>query len=63
MSDITGTALAQALDQAVAAYQRHFGRPRTIEKLKHMVARAEEAQRISDDATARLGDPARRAAE
>mgnify|MGYP000190262911 CR=1 FL=1 len=60
MSDLK---LAQDLDAAVAAYQRHYGRIRTIEKLSHMLRSREEAQRVSDDATQRQGAPVPRAAE
>lgn len=64
MSDgTTGTEVTQALDAALAAYQRHFGRLRTIEKLDHMAASRREAQRLMQDAEARSGTPTRRAAE
>lgn len=63
MSDITETELAQKLDQAVAAYQRHFGRPRTMAKLEQMLAVRKEAQRVADTATEHVGTPMPRAAE
>lgn len=56
-----GTELAQALDQAFAAYARHYGRHRAMERLRLMLARAYEAQRILDEAEAKVGTP--RAAE
>ena len=55
--------LVQDLDAAVAAYQRHYGRIRTIEKLSHMLKSREEAQRIADEATQRQGAPVPKAAE
>lgn len=58
-----GTELSQALDAAVAAYQRNYGRPRTIEKLRHMLDRAVEAQRVMDAGIERIGTPVPRAAE
>lgn len=63
MSDITDTELAQALDQAVAAYQRFHGRLRTIAKLQQMLDAREAAQRLMDDAIERAGKPTPRAAE
>lgn len=44
--DMQGIAISQKLDAAVADYQRYYGRLQTIERLKHMQARAEEAQRV-----------------
>lgn len=64
MSD--GTAahkLAQDLDAALAAYQRHYGRPRTMERLRLMLARGYEAQRIMDEAIAAQGGQTTKAAE
>ena len=64
MSD--GTAahkLAQDLDAAIAAYQRTHGRPATIARLRHMLERAETAQRFMDDAMARMGSTNPRAPE
>lgn len=63
MTDTTETELAQALEQKVADYQRHFGRLRTIEKLEHMVASRKAAQLLVDNSKARQGDPMPRAAE
>lgn len=64
MSDGTqSTELAQALDAALAACQRHFGRERTMAKLEHMLDRSIKAQRIVDDAKAAAGAPLPRAAE
>ena len=51
MSDITDTELAQALDIAYAAYLRRVGRPRAMERLRHMLMRSYAAQQISDEAT------------
>lgn len=63
MSDGTlNTTIAQDLDAAVAAYQRQFGRERTIEKLAHMLAARQAAQRLSDEAKDRIGF-SKRAAE
>jgi len=62
------TELAQALDQAYAAYKRSVGRPRGMERLRHMLARDYAAQVLIDDAKRaaggddnwkRLGDEAR----
>lgn len=64
MSDGTeATKLAQDLDAALAAYQRHFGRPRTMAKLEQMLAARKEAQRIADTATEQADTPIARAAE
>lgn len=63
MTDIAETELAQKLDAALAAYQRHFGRPRTMAKLEHMLAARKEAQRVADTATDQVGSPIARAAE
>lgn len=64
MSDGTqATELAQALDAAVAAYQRHFGRPATLARLQHMLARAEAAQRVVEQAKDAMGSTIPRAAE
>ena len=49
------TELAQALDAAFAAYQRKYGRGRAMERLRLMLARAYEAQRILDEANGRIG--------
>ncbi len=54
---------AQELDSAVAGYQRVHGRPRTIEKLRQMIASREAAQRLMDEAIDRAGTPSRKAAE
>lgn len=63
MSDVTdGIKLAKDLDAALAAYQRQFGRERTIEKLAHMLAARQAAQRLSDEAKDRIGF-SKRAAE
>ena len=56
------TKLAQDLDAALAAYQRQFGRERTIEKLAHMLTARQAAQRLSDEAKDRIGF-SKRAAE
>jgi len=61
MSDI-GTKLAQSLDQAFAAYQHHYGRHRATERLRLMLARAYEAQRILDEANGRIGGESKREA-
>lgn len=58
-----GTEVTQALDAALAAYQRHYGRARAIERLQLMLARAEEAQRVTDETFERIGTVVRRAAE
>lgn len=50
-----GTELSQALDAAFAAYQRHYGRPRAMERLRLMLARAYEAQRVLEEANGRIG--------
>lgn len=63
MPDVAETKLAHELDTAVADYQRHFGRERTIEKLAHMLASRQAAQRILDEAKAGAGEPLPRAAE
>lgn len=63
------TELAQALDQAFAAYQRKVGRPRAMERLRWMLQRGYAAQQVSDEATGadehwkRLGEEARRQAD
>lgn len=66
------TELAQALDQAYAAYKRIVGRPRAMERLRNMLARDFAAQQVIDDANKaaggddhwkRLGDEARAVAE
>lgn len=59
----TGFELAQKLDAAFADYQRHYGRPRAMEKLRLMLARGYEAQFILDEAKAAQGAPQARAAE
>ena len=69
MSDITDTELAQALDIAYAAYLRRVGRPRAMERLRHMLMRSYAAQQISDEATGadehwkRIGEIARKQAD
>jgi hypothetical protein len=64
MSDnTTGTELAGALDAAFAAYQRHYGRFRAADRLRLMLARSYEAQRLLDEANAAVGEPVRKAAE
>lgn len=63
VTDIVETKLAQDLDAAVGAYQRKFGRQTLIERLKHMLARAEEAQRVTDESFERIGAVVRKAAE
>lgn len=55
--------LTQALERAVADFQRHFGRLRTIDKLKHMTAARQEAQRLMDESSERIGGKPTRAAE
>lgn len=60
---IAETKLAQDLDTAIAAYQRHHGRPATIARLRLMVERAEAAQRVLDDTKDRMGSSIPRAAE
>ena len=57
-----GTELSQALDAALAAYQRHYGRARAMERLRLMLARGYEAQRTEDEAKA-AEQPIARAAE
>ena len=66
------TELAQALDQAYAAYKRSVGRPRGMERLRNMLARDYAAQTVIDDAKRvaggddnwkRIGDEARAIAE
>ena len=65
MSDIAEAELVQALEQAYAAYQRHCGRPRAMERLRQMLMRSYAAQQVSDEATGadehwkRLGEIAR----
>lgn len=61
MPDLTETVLSQALERAVADYQRHHGRIPTIAKLEHLLKTRQEAQRILDESVARVGTP--RAAE
>jgi len=64
MSDLNhGAKLTQELDAALAAYQRHYGRGRAMERLRLMLARGYEAQRVLDDAKAAAGEPTPRAAE
>ena len=63
MADIADTEIAQKLDAALAAYQRHFGRPRTMAKLEQMLGARKEAQRVADTATEQAGTPMPRAAE
>lgn len=60
---IEATELAQHLDAAYAAYKRKVGRQHAIERLKHMLARDEEAQRILIADKERAGTPFPRAAE
>ena len=57
------TELAQALDAALAAYQRHYGRARAMERLRLMLARGYEAQRVLDEANGRIGGETPKAAE
>lgn len=69
MSDLTESELAQALDQAYAAYQRHYGRIAAMERLRQMLLRSCAAQKVSDEATGadehwkRLGEIAREKAD
>jgi hypothetical protein len=64
MSDGTeATKLAQDLDAALAAYQRHYGRPATMARLQHMLARSEAAQRVTDQAKEMICNTVPRAAE
>ena len=58
-----GTELAQNLDAALAAYQRLYGRARAMERLRLMLARGYEAQRILDEANGRIGGETPKAAE
>jgi hypothetical protein len=58
-----GTELSQALDAALAAYQRHYGRARAMERLRLMLARGYEAQRVLDEANGRIGGETPKAAE
>lgn len=53
--DMAGVALAQALDAAATAYQRHYGRPRTIAKLKQMAEARAEAQKLMEGGDADRG--------
>lgn len=70
-SDTVGPELARDLDMALAAYQRHYGAPRLMAKLRHALLRSIEAQRVLDDASEqvngdthwrRLGEAARKEA-
>jgi len=63
MTDITGTELAQALDAAYAAYSRFYGRGRATDRLRLMLARDYEAQRVLDAAREAIGEPVGKAAE
>lgn len=63
MSEPSETELAQALDAAVAAYQRRYGRPRTLAKLEHMLDRSRQAQRVLDEASAPVNGTIPKAAE
>lgn len=69
MTDIAETELAQKLDAAYADYQCRVGRPRAMERLRHMLQRGYAAQQISDEATGanehwkRLGEEARKLAD
>jgi hypothetical protein len=60
------TELAQDLDTAFAAYQRRYGRPRAMDRLRLMLMRAYEAQRVLDETTGaddhwkRIGEEARK---
>lgn len=62
-TDMTGVTLAQKLDAALAEYQRHYGRHRTMERLRLMLARGYEAQRIMDESIAAQGGKMPKAAE
>ena len=68
-ADLLESELAQALDQAYAAYQRHYGRPRAMERLRQMLMRSYAAQKVSDEATGaddhwkRIGELAREKAD
>lgn len=55
--------VAHDLDAAIAAYQRYHGRLSTIDKLRHALESREAAQKVMDDAMARVGSPRPRAAE
>lgn len=57
------TELAQALDQAYAAYKRAVGRPQALARLQFMLQRDAEAQRILETSKEVLGGTAPRAAE
>jgi hypothetical protein len=57
------TQLAQALDQAFAAYKRLVGRPEAVARLEFMLQRDAEAQRFMDDAMARMGSSNSRGSE
>lgn len=62
--DLIGANLTQSLDQAVAAYQRYYGRPVTIEKLEHMLGSRRAAQGLMEEALERIhGTPKQKAAE
>ena len=64
MSDLNhGAKLTQELDAALAAYQRHYGRGRAMERLRLMLARGYEAQRVLDEANGRIGGEKKEAAE
>lgn len=63
MTDIAETELAQKLDAAGAAYQHHHGRHAYIARLQHMLARAEAAQRVVEQAKDAMGSTLPRAAE
>ena len=63
MTDIVGAELKKKLIAQVADYQHHFGRPKTIELLTHLLRTREEAQRLMDSAIASQGEPKARAAE
>lgn len=64
MSDLAyGAKLAQELDYALAAYQRHHGRAKTLERLRFMLQRAEAAQRLLDDGYGSLNGKNPKAAE
>lgn len=58
-----GSQLTQALDTAYAAYKRHYGRSRGMERLRLMLMRDFEAQSVLDSANAAIGTPVQKAAE
>jgi hypothetical protein len=65
---IHGTQLGQDVDKAFAAYRRHYGLPRAMEKLRLMLVQGfEEQMRLDSDGShdnwKRIGDLAREAVD